>query len=77
MIDFNSQTPGQLVNANSYAPEQPVLDYLVGLANLDLNTRDRITDQAIQLVKQIRALDRPGLMAGQTHEGQNSIIFCI
>ena len=62
MIDFNSQTPRQLVNANSYAPEQPVLDYLVGLANLDLNARDRITGQAIQLVKQIRALDRPGLM---------------
>jgi len=62
MIDFSSQTPRQLVNANSYASEQQVLDYLLGVANLDEDARDRITKRAIQLVKQIRALDRPGLM---------------
>ena len=62
MVDFNSQTPRQLVNANSYASEQQVLDYLLGVANLDQDARDRITKRAVQLVKQIRALDRPGLM---------------
>ena len=60
MTDFNSQNPRQLVDDHSYAPEQAVLDYLIGVANLDTIIRDRISNLAIQLVKQIRAFDQPG-----------------
>ena len=62
MTDFNSQNPRQLVDDHSYAPEQAVLDHLIGVANLDTIIRDRISNLAVQLVKQIRAFDRPGLM---------------
>ena len=62
MINFNSQNPRQLVDAHSYTPEQAVLNHLIGVANLDTSIRDRISDLAIQLVKQIRAFDQPGLM---------------
>ena len=62
MTDFNSQNPRQLVDDHSYAPEQAVLDHLIGVANLDTIIRDRISNLAVQLVKQIRAFDQPGLM---------------
>ena len=47
MTNFNSQNPRQLVDAHSYAPEQAVLNHLIGVANLDTSIRDRISDRAI------------------------------
>ena len=62
MTEKNSQALRQLIDAHSYAQEPKVIENLLNLADLDSNARDRITSQAIQLVTQIRALDRPGLM---------------
>ncbi len=50
------------VDAATYADEQQTLDSLIRLAALDRDDRARIADRAAELVREIRASAKPGLM---------------
>lgn len=62
MANLSTESLLQLIDKNTYASEAKLVEHLLHLANLTPEARDRISKQAIQLVKQIRTMARPGLM---------------